>query len=95
MDEPRSFTFIDSTTTSIRLNWIEPDLGGEAFSVQKYIVSETTNTSPIKRNTTDTSIDFDELTSNTKYMFTVAVEASNGRMSDETDAILALTSMQM
>jgi len=62
--------------------------------VKKYIVSEITNISPNNEmETTHTSIEFNQLTPSTNYMFTVAAKASDGRTGTATAPISGLTGM--
>ena len=91
LGQPLSFTINGSSTNFINLAWHQPDLGGRAFPIQKYVVYEITTGN--ERNTTTNSIKFDQLNSNSAYMFTVAAEAINDRVGAQTEAMQGLTSM--
>ena len=91
LDQPLSFTTNGSSTNFINLVWHQPDLGGKAFPIQKYVVYEITTGN--EKSTSTNSIKFDQLNSNTAYTFAVAAEAVNDRIGARTEATQRLTSM--
>ena len=90
MTSPTSLKIESETASTLYLTWSEPDVGGKAQAIEKYIVkwNAENNDTEVNKTVKTAFTAIEKLSSNTKYEIAVAVRGTNGLPDGEVDDTL-------